>query len=51
VPRHRFLEHQADFGEIVAQRLERRIDPTGPQRLDKRRDPAQLLLEIGQILR
>ena len=51
LPRHRLLEHQADFGEVVAQRLDRCVDAARPQRLDPRGDVAQLLLEVGQSLR
>ena len=32
--RHRLLDHEADLGEVVAQRLDRAVDPAGPQRLD-----------------
>ena len=34
--RHRLFHHQADFGEIVAQRLDRAVDAAGPHRLDPR---------------
>ena len=51
LPRHRLLEHQADLGQVVAQRLHRGVDPAWPQGLDPGRDLAQLLLEIGQALR
>ena len=46
--RHGLLQHQADLGEIVAQRVDRLVDAAGlPQRLDPGVDLAKLLLETG----
>ncbi len=49
-PRHRLLQHQPDFGEIVAQRLDRGVEPR-PQRLDPVGDVAKLVFQARQALR
>ena len=51
LPRHRFLEHHADLGKVVAQGLDRGVDSAGPHGLDAGVDLAELLLEVGQLLR
>ena len=50
LPRHGFLEHHADLGEIVAQGLDRGVDAAGPHGVDAGVDLAELLLEVGQAL-
>ena len=35
LPRHGVLEHHADLGEIVAQRLDRMVDAAGPHGVER----------------
>ncbi len=50
-PRHGFLQHHADLGEVVAQEVDRLVDRVGlVERADLRIDLAQLLLQAGKLL-
>ena len=49
--RHRLLQHGADLGKVVAQRVDRLVEPAGPaERLDLCVDLAKLALETGKLL-
>ena len=50
-PRHGVLQHDADLGEVVAQRVDRLIHAAGLEALDLNVDLAQLLLKPGELLR
>ena len=50
--RHGFLQHDADLGEIVAERVDRLVETAGAvEHLDLAVDLAELLLESGKFLR
>ncbi len=49
--RHRVAERAADFGELLAQRVDRLFDAGLAQRFDLIGDVAQLIFQAGQILR
>ena len=50
--RHGFLQHDADLGEIVAERVDRLVETAGAvEHLDLAVDLAELLLKSGKFLR
>ena len=50
LPRHGFLEHHADLGEIVAQGLDRGVDTAGAHGVDTGVELPKLLFEVREAL-